>query len=219
MKKILFVCTGNTCRSPLAEAIFKKYQPSGYEVKSAGVHALEGMAMSEGARTVLSQRGIEENHRATTLSKEIMEWADIILTMTENHRRAVIDQFPYIAEKVYSLKEYILDDPKTQEKIQQLKHHMAQLELKRATFLANNQNQIEKYNETNDISNQEHLEEKLLQELQPDHEAIAQLTAELPSFDVADPYMSDVSVYNETYLELEAAVKKLVNKLQGENDK
>ncbi|WP_218240591.1 hypothetical protein, partial [Pseudomonas sp. 2822-17] len=114
--------------------------------------------------------------------------------------------------------EYILDDPETLEKIEKLKHHLAQLELKRASFLADNQNQVEKYNETSDISGQEELEQKLLAELQPEQEAIAQLIGELPSFDVADPYMASVEIYEGTYEELEEAVRKLLKKFGEINE-
>ncbi|MBU9724367.1 MULTISPECIES: low molecular weight protein arginine phosphatase [Bacillaceae] len=214
MKNILFVCTGNTCRSPMAEAIFLKEQSGKFEVKSAGIHAIEGMPMSEGAQTVLSNRNMIDNHKSSVLSRDLIDWADVVLTMTENHRRSVIELYPENHEKIYTLKEYILDDPETIEKIDKLKHHMAQLELKRASFLANNQDQVERYNKTKDISKQQELEQALLKELQPEQEAIAKLMAELPSFDIADPYMASVEVYDQTFKELEESVKKLLKKFE-----
>lgn len=63
--KILFVCTGNTCRSPMAEAIAKSIAWSGIEVSSAGIHALEGDKASEQAIAVMAEKGIDlSKHRA-----------------------------------------------------------------------------------------------------------------------------------------------------------
>ncbi|MCD6317598.1 threonylcarbamoyl-AMP synthase [Candidatus Aerophobetes bacterium] len=110
--KILFVCTGNTCRSPMAEAFFKKSWPQKpkekIKVKSAGTNAIANSKPSEFATKVMREKGIDiSSHRATPLTPEIVKEYDLILTMEERHRQRVINLFPFIREKVWLLSEFI----------------------------------------------------------------------------------------------------------------
>lgn len=110
MKKILFVCTGNTCRSPMAESIFNHLKPTNQlAVKSAGVFAMDGSDASHYAKEALSEKGILCNHTSSHLSEENVEWATLILTMTNNHKQLVIERFPYAGRKTYTLSEYAHD--------------------------------------------------------------------------------------------------------------
>lgn len=88
--RILFVCTGNTCRSPLAEAIARRQLDrrgwSHVEVSSAGTSALPGSPASEGARRAAQEIGLDlSDHRARPLTRERVQEADIILGMTLLH--------------------------------------------------------------------------------------------------------------------------------------
>ncbi|HAQ07098.1 MAG TPA: low molecular weight protein arginine phosphatase [Bacillus bacterium] len=106
MARILFVCTGNTCRSPMAEAILKSKQVPGVEVKSAGVYAVNGADASINAKIVLEENRIIHDHRSASLTKEDVEWASLILTMTEGHKAVLLDQYPEASDKIFTLKEY-----------------------------------------------------------------------------------------------------------------
>ncbi len=91
---ILFVCTGNTCRSPmaagLARAALKERQWSHVEVESAGVAAPPGAPAAEHARQVMAELGQDlTGHRARLLTQELAEWADLVAVMGPGHARAV----------------------------------------------------------------------------------------------------------------------------------
>lgn len=106
MQRILFVCTGNTCRSPMAEAMFRVKAGEKLEIRSAGMAAFDGQQASEYARQVLTQRGINHDHRAQRLNDALINWADLVLTMTKGHKSAIAQIFPNAMQKVYTLKEY-----------------------------------------------------------------------------------------------------------------
>jgi protein arginine phosphatase len=87
---ILFVCTGNTCRSPLAAVLAREeLQRRGWahvQADSAGVAAREGEPASEAAVTVAGKRGLGlETHRSRALTSEHVDWADLVLVMSPSH--------------------------------------------------------------------------------------------------------------------------------------
>lgn len=94
MKHILLVCTGNICRSPIAEALLvRALQERGLDaisVSSAGTGAWDGAPASEGAYLVGLERGLDlSGHRARLLTRELVDQSDLILTMARHHRARV----------------------------------------------------------------------------------------------------------------------------------
>lgn len=86
MFHVMMVCTGNICRSPMAEGLLAHYMPTDLkervEVTSAGVHALEGYSAHEHAIETMDQFGIDiSHHRARQLTRNVARSADMILTM------------------------------------------------------------------------------------------------------------------------------------------
>ena len=92
--RILFICTGNTCRSPMAEGYFKflinRDGADDIEVSSAGTFAGDGEPASSNSLLSMRKLGIDiSNHKSTALTRALLDSAEIIVTMTESHRTHV----------------------------------------------------------------------------------------------------------------------------------
>jgi L-threonylcarbamoyladenylate synthase len=142
---ILFVCSGNTCRSPIAEALCKlmlaeklnvspeKLAQAGYQVLSAGVDALAGSPASQKAIEAGRQAGVDlTGHRSRRLTSDLIRQADTIWTMCQRHRDEVIRRVPEAKEKARQLDpERQIHDPAgsdADEYAQCLRHIRAALE-------------------------------------------------------------------------------------------
>ena len=94
---LLFVCSGNTCRSPLARAITEQMiQGRGWShvrVDSAGIAAIDGAPATHQAVTVAGEESLDlTTHQSKELTPELMEWADLILVMTPAQMEAIIER-------------------------------------------------------------------------------------------------------------------------------
>lgn len=111
MPGILFVCTANICRSPMAAGIFDELiqdRADGEEwrVESAGTWGLDGEEASLGSQTVMSEMGIDiSGHRSRQVTSELLTPFDLILTMESGHKEALKVEFPEISDRVYMLSE------------------------------------------------------------------------------------------------------------------
>lgn len=105
---VLFVCSGNTCRSPMAEGIFKTLINKKYcEVKSAGTLQMSTLSPAQNAQEVVEEYGGSIlQHLTQTITKELIEWADLILVMEFKHYDTVLEMLPKAAVKTFLLKEY-----------------------------------------------------------------------------------------------------------------
>lgn len=108
-KTVLFVCTGNTCRSPMAEGVFKSLitKEQNVEVFSAGTMSFGGGTAAKEAIDVLMEENIDiSEHRSRPLTEELIDRADIILAMTDSHRRQVLSIAPDADEKTFLIKDF-----------------------------------------------------------------------------------------------------------------
>jgi glycine hydroxymethyltransferase len=109
MKTILFVCTGNICRSPMAEGLFRHATQGRMDCQaiSAGVGAMEGQPPSAHAVRALKELGIDISHqRSRMLTPDLIERADYIFGMTHSHVDSINLLFPHAAEKTFLLREF-----------------------------------------------------------------------------------------------------------------
>ncbi|EES74732.1 low molecular weight phosphotyrosine protein phosphatase [Paenibacillus sp. oral taxon 786 str. D14] len=188
--RILFVCTGNTCRSPMAEGMLRKLARDrglDVEVRSAGVAAMKGASISRHAEAVLRDRGIKDTFESTPLYAELAEWADLILTLTQGHKRQVIHSFPETADKIFTLKEYVEEDASILATLEEFRRLAADRELARA------------------LGNEWPAEQQ---------RRLDELHLRLPAFDISDPFGGSRADYDRTAAEISAALEKLIAKLE-----
>jgi protein-tyrosine phosphatase len=108
---IALVCTGNTCRSPMAETLLRERlckklgSEDAVRVLSAGVAAGVGSGASPQAIEVMGKRGLDlTGHSSRPLDDAVMNVADLVLTMTQGHRRAILAAWPDMQDRVHTLR-------------------------------------------------------------------------------------------------------------------
>ena len=113
--KIMFICTENICRSAMAEAMMqdmlKKHvgadSISAHQIYSCGIFAEDGWAATDNAVEAMKERNIDlSKHRATNIRSSNIEDVDVILCTTTAHKNNVINMYPDLADKIYTIKEY-----------------------------------------------------------------------------------------------------------------
>lgn len=110
---VLFVCTGNVCRSPMAAALFNaRARRAGedhlYLARSTGTWALDDEPASAHAITAMAERGIDLSaHRGQTITRELIEQAAVVIVMTRSHYDALVSEFPTARPKIHLMSELI----------------------------------------------------------------------------------------------------------------
>lgn len=108
-RNILFVCTGNVCRSPMAEYLLRHHLGAStpWQVCSTGIAAVDGLAASPSAIEVLAEKGVDLTpHRSRRLTKELIDAATFIVVMTSSHALELKQRFPEAQDRIYLLKSF-----------------------------------------------------------------------------------------------------------------
>lgn len=122
MWSVLFICSANQCRSPLAAAflaaqVTQRGQSADWEIQSAGTWAAPELPASREARAVAGQNLLDlSHHRSRTVDRRLLQSANVILVMTRNHREAIEVEFPEVRSRVYLLSQLVgqtfdIEDP------------------------------------------------------------------------------------------------------------
>ena len=119
MPSVLFVCTGNLHRSPMAKYLFKSLvqDATGWQISSAGTYTRNGMQTNAEVLSVLKSYGIDASaHRTQVVTRRKIQAHNLVLCLASNHKEALRAEFPDLKDRIYLLSEMVgrsesIDDP------------------------------------------------------------------------------------------------------------
>jgi protein-tyrosine phosphatase len=173
----------------MAEALLRKLAAERgipLEVRSAGVSTVDGLPVSRHASEALRKRSIDHRGQSKALGTGSVKWADLVLTMTGGHKRSLLQWFPEAVDKTYTLKEYVYLHSEANGDIERLEKLYTEMHMKQA------------------------LGGQLTDE---ERSQLLELERKIPSFDIVDPFGGSLEEYEQCAKEIEATVRKLLDKL------
>jgi protein-tyrosine phosphatase len=184
----------------MAEALVRNKAPEA-EVCSAGIFASDNSKANRHAREVLGEQDIMLDHRSQPVTGKLLNWADLVLTMTTEHKQSLILQHPNFQDKYFTFKEYVSESDK--QIWNELKQAYAEFEEKRTRFIHRNERKMDN----------KQLDEMLRKHLQEDADRIRGLESGLINYDISDPFGGDLEIYRQTFVELQHYTDLLIEKI------
>lgn len=229
ISNILLVCTGNTCRSSMAEyyltkLLAERLPEQKFNVLSAGIAAVPNSRASQNAILVLKEDGLDlSRHLATQLTSDHLNWADIILTMTNSQKKAVLEINPSVQGKVFLLKQYL---PQMRETIvlqQQVEEILNGINSKQEEFWAEKGEAIsllqkkreQLLTELRQVDEQLRAwEEQLFQLTEDEQNKLCSLEKRLTDLEIIDPFGQPKEIYQQCAQEIKQSLHGFVDWLQ-----
>jgi protein-tyrosine phosphatase len=216
----------------MAEALFvsmldKLENKPDLRIISAGTGAVKGEGASPQAMKIMEEYGLSLcEHRAALLTKKHIQEADLILAMTANHKRTVLEMDPASAGKVFTLREFVASGRSADQVLDEMNSIYKEIDVKKRHFLIDNAERLSELRAKREnlikelrLMDQEleALEEEFRYEISEPEKRLQELKAAMPQTDIIDPFGQPLDVYRRTAKEIEAVLKMLIDKFRNED--